>query len=105
MKNTALAFLVLGLLTLSCHTDARAAQKTDAPAKASAVQIDPASMREYTAKLDGFDRTWKVYVPKRCEGVPSPMVVGLHGFGRPQRVLPQRLEYDSRTRRFHCRIS
>lgn len=40
MKNTALAFLVLGLLTLSCHTDARAAQKTDAPAKASAVQID-----------------------------------------------------------------
>ncbi len=83
MKNTALAFLVLGLLTLSCHTDARAAQKTDAPAKASAVQIDPASMREYTAKLDGFDRTWKVYVPKRCEGVPSPMVVGLHGFGGP----------------------
>lgn len=75
---------MLGLLSLSCHTDARAAQETPAkhPVNAS-IQIDPTSMREYAASLDGFERTWKAYVPKRCEGIPSPMVVGLHGFGGP----------------------
>lgn len=75
---------MLGLLSLFCHTAAGAAQ--EAPAKHPAsmpIQPDPMSMHEYTASLDGFDRTWKVYLPKRCEGVPSPMVIGLHGFGGP----------------------
>lgn len=84
MKKTALVFFILELLSLFCHAEVWAAQETTVnhPAKTSA-QIDPASMREYTASLDGFERIWKVYLPKRCEGVPSPMVVGLHGFGGP----------------------
>lgn len=84
MKKTVFAFFVLGLLSLFCRAEVWAAQETPVkhPANAS-IPIDPASMHEYTASLDGFDRTWKVYLPKRCEGVPSPMVIGLHGFGGP----------------------
>ena len=66
---------MLGLLSLSCHTDARAAQETPAkhPVNVS-IQIDPTSMREYAASLDGFERTWKAYVPKRCEGIPAAWI-------------------------------
>ncbi len=84
MKKTAFISFALGLLSLFCHANVRAAQEAAVkhPAKTSA-RMDPASIREYTASLDGFKRAWKVYLPKRCEGIPSPMVVGLHGFGGP----------------------
>lgn len=87
MKKTAFVFFALGLLSLFCLSDAGAAQETTAKQSASMLtRIDPASMHEYAASLDGFDRAWKVYLPKRCEGVSSPMVIGLHGFGGPSEV-------------------
>ncbi|WP_294447512.1 PHB depolymerase family esterase [uncultured Mailhella sp.] len=46
--------------------------------------VAPAATIAEKADIDGFQRTWKLYVPERCKGDrPVPLVVALHGFGGP----------------------
>lgn len=82
-----LAFLAAaGLSVLPCRAEADIDMpgKRLAATKAKPRSVAPAATIAEKAEIDGFQRTWKLYVPERCKGDRSvPLVVALHGFGGP----------------------